>query len=167
MLKNKFKKIHYLFIILPLYLPDLLLIITWVYDLILQVYSMDVYLINYYFFSHSFLIWISASIIMFIVSIFLGRVKEFLFIIGGIYIHLGLDVFRPFVDFSNIPINLGLSPYHFVNLIYPYSISGIPISIFIPDYLIWVIDFGILLLGILIFLSQYSKEGIIAPSNYF
>ena len=159
-LKNKIKKISFLLIIISLYLPDILLIILWIYNYILQVFGLEIFLINYYFLSHSFLIWIGASIIIFIVFTALKKLKEALVIISCVMIHLGLDIIHPFINPLTFTAFIGLSPYHFVNLFYPLFGDGIALFIYLPDYLIWIIDFSILLIGFLYFISKYAEGDI-------
>jgi hypothetical protein len=98
-----------------------------------------------------------AFIFIFIISLFLKKPKISLTIIGCILIHLFLDVFRPFINPAQLSYFIFLSPYHFVNLLYPISQDYIQLAIYIPEFLIWIIDFSILLLCFLYFISIYSK----------
>lgn len=156
-LKTKLKKISYLFIIIGLYFPDILLLFSWVYSNILQALDMEAQFFNYYYFSHSFFVWILVFIFIFIISLFLKKPKISLTIIACTFIHLLLDIFRPFINPAQLTFYIFLSPYHFVNLLYPISQNYIQLAIYLPEFLIWIIDFSILLISFLYFIYTYSK----------
>ena len=160
LMKIKFKKTQYFLILIGLYLPDILLISLWIYNFILQAFSAGQFYINYYFLSHSFLIWTGASIGIFVVSLFISKIKEVFILIFSIFIHLSLDIIHPIINISNISIYLGLSPYHFVNLLYPFFEDSIQLAIYLPDFIVWIIDFSILFIGFIYALNYYSKKDI-------
>jgi len=159
-IKNKLKNSSFLLIVISLYLPDILLLFLWIYNSIVRLLTGNEFLVNYHLLSHSMLIWSVASVFILVGSIFFRRVKESLIIIGCVYLHLLLDILRPFINLTSYTIYLGISPYHFVNLAYPIISNGILIAIYLPDFIIWIIDFSILLFGVLYFLGKYSKSGI-------
>jgi len=157
-IKQKFKDIPFLFIIISLYLPDLLLLSLWLYDLIIWISGSYSLLINYHLISHSVLIWCIISSFILLIFIFNKKLKIGILFIFCIFVHLGMDILRPTFNFVYFSMYRMISPYHFVNLLYPFIIPEIELAIYIPEFVIWIIDFGILLLEIFYVISKIANE---------
>ena len=90
--------------------------------------------------------------------------KESILLLACIMIHLSLDIFYPIFSFSSYNINTGISSYHFVYLLYPITEDGFQFALYIPDFLIWIIDFSILLVCFLYTFSKFAGEDTIFSS---
>ena len=157
-LKTKLKNVSFILILISLYIPDIVLLVAWIYNIMMQLTGNYVFLVNIFKVSHSFLIWSVAAVFIFLTAASLKRAKIGLVMIGGVFIHLILDIFLPTQSFSSFPIIPNISPYHFVYLYYPLTFEGGLLSIVIPDFLLWIIDFSILLAGLLYVMIKFAAE---------